>query len=46
MKAVLFALIALTGYDVVWRHSAGLHALGAGIAGFGDAIGAWVFSTG
>ena len=46
MKATIFALFALAGYDLCLRHSQGLHALGACVAGFGHAIGAWVFSTG
>ena len=46
MKGVLLALSALVVYDVSMRHGAGLHDFGAAAAGFGHAIGAWVFSTG
>jgi hypothetical protein len=46
MKACLFALTALVFADLALDHGACLRAFEASVAGFGHAIGEWVFSTG
>ncbi|WP_375391619.1 hypothetical protein [uncultured Sphingomonas sp.] len=46
MKAVLFALIVLVAVDAFANHGAGFHSFIAALTGFGQGVGAWVFSTG
>lgn len=43
MKAVILAFLFLIGVDVVANHGAGCRRVIAGVQGFGDAIGAWVY---
>lgn len=46
MKAVIFALIVLLGVDLGMYHGSHLRHFGQNLAGFGESIGAWVFSPG
>ena len=45
MKALLFAILVLTGADLAINHGAVTHAFFAGLGRFGRGIGEWIFYT-